>query len=293
VNLAALIPLLLSASMGLVVLSIGMRTPAGETTYLLQHRDLLLRSVVSMNVVMPLLVVLAVLIFNLAPAIKIAIAALALSPVPPILPGAQTKAGGGHAYIISLLVMMAVLSIVIVPLGVLGLGQIFEIDGVVGMRVIAPAVLISVIVPLLIGLVLNAWVPDLAAKAYKPVALVGAAALVLALVPVLVAQWAEIVAAFGNGTLVVLTIFSLAGVAVGHCLGGPDPDNRSVLALATSARHPGVALATTAVLFPDQPGVLAVVVIHVVLAALVTLPYARWRQRLHGDHRRHSEVTAR
>ena len=78
--------------------------------------------------------------------------------------------------------------------------------------------------------------------------------------------------------------FSLVGLAVGHLLGGPDPDDRTVLALATCARHPAVALTMT-YRNADQPGVLAAVLVVLLVASLVSLPYVRWRAQSHGGAR--------
>jgi hypothetical protein len=51
------------------------------------------------------------------------------------------------------------------------------------------------------------------------------------------------------GLLIRSTVLIIAGMAVfgpivGHALGGPDPDNRTVLALSTTSRHPAIALAS-------------------------------------------------
>jgi BASS family bile acid:Na+ symporter len=56
-----------------------------------------------------------------------------------------------------------------------------------------------------------------------------------------------------------------------------------VLALATATRHPGVALAIASINFPNQKSVLVVLVWHIILGALVSAPYVRWRTRLHAD----------
>jgi BASS family bile acid:Na+ symporter len=90
-------------------------------------------------------------------------------------------------------------------------------------------------------------------------------------------------AAIGNGTLVVLVAFTLLGLAVGHWLGGPDPDERTVLALAAGARHPGIAMAIAGLNFPEQRvEVLAVVLLHVIISGIVATPYVLWRKRSHA-----------
>jgi hypothetical protein len=61
---------------------------------------------------------------------------------------------------------------------------------------------------------------------------------------------------------------------------GPDPGNRTVLALASGTRHPGIAMAIAGLNFPDEPGVAALIVYHLVIGALVSAPYIRWRVHL-------------
>ena len=50
-----------------------------------------------------------------------------------------------------------------------------------------------------------------------------------------------VVSLIDNGTLAAITAFILAGLAAGYLLGGPKPENRTVLALTTVSSHPVVA----------------------------------------------------
>jgi BASS family bile acid:Na+ symporter len=62
-------------------------------------------------------------------------------------------------------------------------------------------------------------------------------------------------------------------------LGGPDPRDRVVLALATATRHPGIALAIGTTNFPEQKAVLPTILLYVLLVAILTFPYVLWRER--------------
>jgi BASS family bile acid:Na+ symporter len=278
-TVAQAILLALNLSMGIIVLSLGLHARLGDIAYLMRRPGLLVRSVVAMNVIMPLLAAAAVAALKLNPAIEIAIIALALSPVPPILPPKQTKAGGDASYVIALLVATAVIAIVLVPLGVYLLSKTFGVTASVPSAKIASVVLMTVIAPLLVGMIVRALAPDFAQKIAGPASLIGAVLLVVAFVPVLLGQWRLIISMVGNGTLLVLAAFTLVGVVVGHLLGGPEAANRSVLALATGTRHPGVALAIASATFPAAKGVLAVVLWHLVVSGIVSGPYVKWRQR--------------
>jgi len=66
---------------------------------------------------------------------------------------------------------------------------------------------------------------------------------------------------------------------VGHLLGGPRPDERQVLALTTSSRHPGVAFVVASANFAEPKLVLAAVLLYVLVNALVSLAYLAWSKR--------------
>jgi BASS family bile acid:Na+ symporter len=98
--------------------------------------------------------------------------------------------------------------------------------------------------------------------------------LVLGALPVLISASGAIWHLVGHGGLAVLLAFAVVGLGVGHFLGGPDPRDRTVLALATSARHPGMALTVAMLNFPQYKSeVLAVIVCHLVISATVTAYY--------------------
>jgi BASS family bile acid:Na+ symporter len=227
----------------------------------------------------------AAFLLDLDPAIELAIIALALSPIPPLLPGKQTKAGGRESYIVSLLVTMAALSIVVVPLGVEILDAVFDRDAHVAVDAILRIVGFGIILPLLMGIVIRYLAPEAEALA-RTVALAGTVLLAVAFLPMLFRLWPLLLSMVGNGTLLTLVVFTLVGTLVGHFLGGPVEDNRAVLALASGTRHPGVAIAIATAADPTLHAVMAVLVWHLVVGAIVSIPYAKWRARVHAGSAR-------
>jgi BASS family bile acid:Na+ symporter len=281
VSVAALIPVAINLSLALIVLAVGLQASLADATYLLRHPRLLVRSLLAMNVIMPVVAAAAAALLALDPAIELAIIALALSPIPPLLPHKQSKAGGTESYIASLLVTMAVVSIVVVPLGIEVLDAVFDRDVHVAPAVVLRIVGIGIILPLMLGLAVRRLAPE-AERMAGMVGLCGFALLVGAFLPVLVQRWPLFVSMVGNGALLVLVLFACLGLAVGHVLGGPVDDNRAVLALATATRHPGVAIAIATAADPTLHAVMAVVLWHLVVGAIVSIPYVRWRARTHA-----------
>jgi BASS family bile acid:Na+ symporter len=277
-TLNQLIPLVINVSIFLMVFALGLKTGKGDAVYLLQRPWLLVRSLLSMNVIMVAIAAAIVALFDLAPAIGIALVALAVSPVPPILPGKQQKAGGSASYAISLLVVASCAAILFVPVGVSLVGRLFGHDVGVSAGKIARIVLTSVIAPLMLGISVRIFLPAIAERFARPVSLAATAALAIAVLPVLFMASSTIWALVGNGVLLALVAFALIGLAVGHLLAGPNPNDRTVLALATSTRHPGVAVAIANLNFPHETAILAIVLYHLVIGAIVTIPYVKWRR---------------
>jgi len=82
-----------------------------------------------------------------------------------------------------------------------------------------------------------------------------------------------------DGTLLAIVIFIVFGLLAGHLLGGPTPGDRSVLALATASRHPGVAMAIAQLTVPAERSVPAALLLYLVVGMVVTLPYVSWRKK--------------
>jgi len=262
------------------VFKLGLDTSFAGVTYLFRRPLLLLRSILAMNVIMPALAIAFCLAFHPAQAIGVALVGLAISPVPPFLPIQQLGAGGPSHYVFGLLVATALASIGLVPASIEIIDSAFGHAVRIPVPKVAAIMLMTVLAPLVLGVVVRRFAPALSERIARPVSLVGNVVLAAALSPLLVVVTPLFWPLVGSGVIAALVAFALTGVAVGHLLGGPDPDRRAVLALATGSRHPGVALAIASINFPARADVMGVVIYHLVIGALVALPYVVWRKRV-------------
>ena len=99
--------LTLQASVLLIVFGFGLQASGRDLLYLFRRPSLLARSLVAMFVVMPILAVVLVRVLELRQSLEIALVALAISPVPPLLPKKQDTAGGESAYALALMAVVA------------------------------------------------------------------------------------------------------------------------------------------------------------------------------------------
>ena len=275
----SLILLALKASIVLSVFAIGLVSRVNDTLFLLRRPKLLLRSVVAINVVMPIVAAAMAWIFDLPEAVEMSLVALAVSPVPPLLPKKQVKAHGEPSYAIGLLVGAALVAILFVPVTVELVGLVFQLPVQMSPWPVAKLVFATALAPLLAGVIVRRLMPALAAQFARPVGHIANIVLVLCFLAVLVTALPAIADLFGSGAFWAVAAFIAIGLAVGHGLGGPDPQNRTVLALATATRHPGVAMAITSANFPGYREVLPAFLLYLLVGAVLAIPYVMWRKR--------------
>jgi bile acid:Na+ symporter, BASS family len=242
-RLATLIPLVLKVSIMLNVFGLGLNASAQDATSLFRRPHQLLRSLLAMHVVMLLCTTVLAVNFDLHPAVKIALVALAVSPIPPLLSKKTRKAGGEASYAIGLVVAAALLAIVIVPVAVELLGRAFGKPTHMSPGAVALIVLSTVLAPLVVGIAVRSLAAACAARMARSVSLVATVLLIASALPIVFTAWP---------------------------------------ALATASRHPGVALAIAHASFPGQKLVLAAVLLYLLVSAIVAMPYLAWSRRWHA-----------
>jgi predicted Na+-dependent transporter len=275
-TLEELLGLAVNASIFLIVFKLGTAANAQSIFFLFERPSLLLRSLLSMSFIMPACAVALAAAFELKTAVKWALVTLAISPVPPFLPTKQINAGGCAPYAISLLVVEALAAIGFVPGAIVVCGLVFHDDAHIGISTVTLIILATVLVPLALGMLARRFAPNLAAQISDPVGRVGSLLLLIGLAGILLINVGGMVSLFGDGTILAIVAFSVLGLAVGHALGGPEPAGRAVLALASAARHPGIALAIVTANLPDHRSGLAAILLFVVVSMIVLIPYLRW-----------------
>lgn len=273
------VQLLLTTSTVLTVFGLTLYASLDDVMYLFRHPAELARSLLSMNIIMPLFAAAIAAVLDLHPAVGIALITLAVSPVPPLFWEKAVKEAGRVSYAIGLPVAAALLAIIFVPLAVELLGRAFGRSAHVSPATIAQVVSTTVPVPLAAGVVVRHFAPALGKRIAKPVYLVAAALLLAGAILAVFAAWPAIISLIGNGTIIAIAAFVIVGLGTGHLLGGPHPENRTVLALSTASRHPGIALTIANANVPNQRLVPAAVLLYLIINAVISLPY--WTRRQH------------
>ncbi len=240
-------------SLAVLVFGSGLGARFSDVAALLRRPGLLARSLVAVLVVAPAIAVTLVGVFDLNREVAIALVALAVSPLPPLLPGRGEKAGGRTEYGLGLVLILAVLAVPMIALSTVILERLFGRDYVVAPWAIGRLLILSMLLPLVSGMVVARISPSTAQRLSSPIEKAQ--------------RW-----------LLPIAMVVVGGFAAGDLLGGPDRRDATVLAFATSCRHPATALALASANFPDADEHAAVALYGLVTAAIGSA-YTLWFRR--------------
>jgi BASS family bile acid:Na+ symporter len=266
----------LDLSLVSTVFSYGLRAQRDELRSMRRQPRLLLLSLIALFVLTPALALVIVETVPMPLIAKVAIVALSLSIIPPLLPQKELKAGGNSTYAIGLTVTSAVLAVAIIPAQVAFLGDLtrrpYGLDPVEVLAVVVPLLAI----PLAVGFILGRRWPDLAERIGAPLTRIAGIATLVALAVVLVAAFPSVREILDVGTVTAMVLFNIGAVAVGHLMGGPDRANSIVLGISSASRHPSIALTIATANYPGRNFAGAVVLCLLINSAVCSAYIRRW-----------------
>jgi BASS family bile acid:Na+ symporter len=286
--LRTLIPLLIAVSLAGLVLAVGLNAGRGDLLYVLRRPAQLLKAILAVIVIPPAAAALIVgAMTSLTPVVKAGIMLMAISPVPPLVPGKEISIGGRKEYAYGLYAAMSLLTIVSVPAVLAVTTTLFGRNDSVSVASIARIVGFGVLLPLGIGVLIREIAPVFAARIWRLVYQISMLLVLLAFAPVLVQAWPALIELIGNGTVLAMAAVTLIALIGGHLLGGPDRRDRAALATVAAVRHPGIAISIASASFHD-PRVSAAVLLFMLVGLAATTPYTMWVKRDRPHRLRHT-----
>ncbi len=278
-SLVIVLKLLTALSVVLMIFALALRAQHADWLYLIRHPWIGLRSLAIMFGLVPCLALATCLGFGLSDPVKIAIMALALSPLPPLLPVKRLKSPEQLEYISGLLVGSAAVSLIAAPVWASIVNGIFPHVLSLPPGKIALPLAITVALPLAMGRI-GAMIldPTWANRVSNPIGKVSTALLVACALVWLALLAKPMWILVGNGTLLSIAVFILLGMMGGYLFCGPDksvPGLAPILSWACVTRHPGCAIAIAAVVAPDERMAPAAIILFVLVNALLGMPLLR------------------
>jgi len=265
-----------------LMLSFGLRWTFDDVVWLWKNPSLLVRSLVSVLVLVPVLGVLVTFIPGLTVAERIGIGVIAACPGAPMIPFKSLKAGGHANYVASLQFTICILAIISIPLTAAILAQFFPNRVALTPLTVAQQIFFAQVLPMGIGVALRQYWQKVANDLVEPVSKIANILLLLLAVALLIITLDKVINA-GLPAYLAMTLMAIGSLVCGHVLGGTQPDTRTTLAYATTTRNAGLAFLLVTLNFPNldfvKGGIVNTLVTYALIAAIVSIPYTAWRKR--------------
>jgi BASS family bile acid:Na+ symporter len=270
----------ITAIVMLVSLMLGAGLEINREHLMAALRDfgLLARAFLASFIIVPILGVILVRLFHLEGDIAVGFLLMAIAAgVPFLVRAAGRESGGSLGFAAALAFILPAVSIITIPVTARLVLPPDAQAHVPAVQLVITLVIFQ-LVPLLIGMLLADRAPALAGKLQRPMMLVFLISLVGLLVILGPALIKAITSVYGSrGMLAMLVIVALSAAA-GWLLGGPAPQNRRTLAIATALRNIGTCSVIATASFRDTlvgPTVLVYLLVQIVVTVIIRVVSGR------------------
>jgi bile acid:Na+ symporter, BASS family len=268
--LSKVVPITMLVFVVASMLAVGSSLTVGQIVAPLRNRKLVFFALLANFVLMPAGALAIAKLLRLDRPLGIALLLLGAAAGAPFLPKLAGIAKGNLAFAVGLMVLLMVLTVAYMPLVLPLLLQGVSVDPMK----IARSLLLLMLLPLGVGLVVNARFGSIAGKMLVPLNRISTLSLALLIVLLLVTNVQNVLALFGTRGIFASILFLLTGAGIGWLLGGPGLGTKGVLALGTAQRNIAAALVVGGKDF-DDPKVQVMIVVVAVVGLLILMPLAR------------------
>ncbi len=265
------------ATVFVIMFDIGLALVPGEFRWVWQRPGLMAKALFSILIAVPVLALVIARALELPRPAEVGIVLMAISPGAPVALRRSLGAGGHRSFAPALQITIAVLAVVSMPLSIAALDELYGAAATVAPWHLAKQVFTVQLLPIGLGMLARRLLGPARAERLAPkLARIGTALLVAVVLLVLVDEWGTLVGA-GLRVALAIVLVTLASLAVGDRLGGPDAATRTATAICSAARNGGLALLVAA-LNSAPPAIKATVLAYVVISAVTVVPYVIWRR---------------
>jgi bile acid:Na+ symporter, BASS family len=258
------------------VFSRGLTTSPDDLKYFSTHRGLLFRSLLAVDVLVPLIALIVVLVVAPAKATAVGLLIMASAPAAPMVLKKIAKAGGKSEYAVTLYIVLALLAIITTPitLAILSRAAGFQLD--VDPLAVAGRVGVSIFLPIIAGMIIKWRFPALANRIYRPLETLSNIILILVVITVLLSTY-QMLLEPDIREYVAIVLMIAGALVVGHLMAGRQPEEQTTLALESATRNIGLALLITSAYAPLEKA-LPVLIPYLVTSAILGAIYIRYRK---------------
>lgn len=264
----------LFASIFTMKLGQGLDIKPEDLRYLQGRWGLMLRSLLTVIVLMPIATLIIILLLRPSPGMAVALSILAASPAAPLMTMSARRAGGHSGYSASLQLALAVLSVISVPLILVMMASVLGFKANVNPIHVARQVATAQFIPIGLGILIGTKSDKLTKLGHTLAGIATILTTAIVVVIIVVMHKAFMQIDIRSFAAILLTV--AAELFLGHMMAPRVPEMQATLAMETAFRNPGLAMFIASLNFPKAKPLPLLIPYMVVLLTMSTL-YIRWQ----------------
>lgn len=257
----------------IVKFSQGLNTTIKQLTYLKNRPRLLRRSLIAVDILVPIITYLIVTLIKVPSGIAVGMLLVAACPGAPLTTRKIFQKGGIFAYGASLHMIVVLLSVITTPITLWLLFLFTPLNIKVNIFGIFKQIIIAQLIPLGLGMFVRAKFSALANKIEKPLTQIGNLTLLVTIVVIVIVTF-RFVLQINFISLLAIILGVSSFLAIGHLMGGRHPQRRHTLALVCASRNIGLAAFIASLNFPINL-ILPNLIPYLFFAAIVEIIYMK------------------
>ncbi len=251
------------------MLVMGLNVSIHDLLSPLRNRRLVVTSLLANFMVVPLFAFILIYIFPMSKELAAGLILVSIAAGAPSTPKVAEFTGGNIAYAVSLTLLMTIITIVLMPLLV---PYIMEGAGMDPTKV-ALNLVVFMLVPIIAGILLLDQAPKLARRLLPVAELVSNVAIGVIFLSFGIIFFAHLKDLFGGpeglGIAFIAVLFTVGALLIGYFMGGPDRENRGVLAFGTGFRNITAALVVITASYSDMSNDVLLMVLMVTIFSVI------------------------
>ena len=251
------------------MLSMGLNLTITQIVQPLKNTKLVILSLITNFIIVPLLVYGIIYVIPLDEGEKIALILISVAGGAPFIPKLADIAKANVPYSIGLMLLLMVVTIFLMPIALPYMLEGVKVDS----WGIAKSLIITMLIPLILGLGIRAFFEKTALLIQPLFAKLTNLAMLLVIVTLVILNTNHLILMIGYPLLAII-IFLISAMVIGYFLGGDDKKTQIVSAIGTGQRNISAALLVATQNF-DNPDIVIMLVGVSIFGLFIMMPYAK------------------
>lgn len=250
------------------MLALGLSQTVKQILEPLRNVRITISAVVASYIILPLIATTIARLFGLDPSLRYGLVLLAMAAGAEVGPIFTAKARANVSLAGGILVMSIGITIIYIPLmlGVLLPDVHFDV------KHLLLKLILTIVVPLLVGLFIRSRFEKTAHTAEKYLHLISRLFVVLLLLTLIGLYHKQIIGLFGTYAILAGVIYVIVGFGIGYVLGLPERGTMLAMGFMHGARNASVAVMVASSAFSDRPDVMLMIATMVILMLGILIP---------------------